>query len=412
MKLKAILIAPLLAGFFIAPAYAQKTKAQLSTEITTTYPDNTTGLITPLGVRTYESDVINSIMPTAPVVSGNLACFDGITGLLKDCGTAPTTNPLIVGTTPINGGATTNVLFDNSGVLGEYGISGSGNVCMTISCVMTTPALGTPASGVATNLTGTAAGLTAGNVTTNANLTGPVTSVGNATTIGANQVSRSNLSQGAGLSVIGVTGSSTANVADIAGSANQFLGVNNAGTAVAFNTMSQDCTLATGVITCTKTNNVPFTTNATAAVGQLPGTTTNDNAASGKVGEYVESIIVSGSAVSLTTATAKTVTSISLTAGDWDVDCIVYYSLGGTTNYTDYRASLSLSTNTLDATPGRLTDTSVPANAPGALGALSQAVPAYRFSLSGTTSIFLIAQSSFTVSTMSAYGIIRARRVR
>ncbi len=45
------------------------------------------------------------------------------------------------------------------------------------------PALGTPASGVATNLTGTAAGLTAGNVTTNANMTGDVTSVGNATTL-------------------------------------------------------------------------------------------------------------------------------------------------------------------------------------------------------------------------------------
>ncbi len=44
-------------------------------------------------------------------------------------------------------------------------------------------ALGTPSSGVATNLTGTASGLTAGTVTTNANLTGNVTSVGNATTI-------------------------------------------------------------------------------------------------------------------------------------------------------------------------------------------------------------------------------------
>lgn len=32
--------------------------------------------------------------------------------------------------------------------------SGTGNVCMTTSCVMITPALGTPASGVATNLTG------------------------------------------------------------------------------------------------------------------------------------------------------------------------------------------------------------------------------------------------------------------
>ena len=44
-------------------------------------------------------------------------------------------------------------------------------------------ALGTPASLVGTNITGTAPGLTAGSVTTNANLTGPITSVGNATAI-------------------------------------------------------------------------------------------------------------------------------------------------------------------------------------------------------------------------------------
>lgn len=50
---------------------------------------------------------------------------------------------------------------------------------------LVTPALGTPASGVLTNCTGTASGLTAGNVTTNANLTGVITSVGNATSIGA-----------------------------------------------------------------------------------------------------------------------------------------------------------------------------------------------------------------------------------
>lgn len=45
------------------------------------------------------------------------------------------------------------------------------------------PALGTPASGVATNLTGTASGLTAGNVTINANLTGVINSSGNTTSI-------------------------------------------------------------------------------------------------------------------------------------------------------------------------------------------------------------------------------------
>jgi hypothetical protein len=53
------------------------------------------------------------------------------------------------------------------------------------SAVMVTPALGTPASGVLTNCTGTAAGLTAGNVTTNANLTGHITSTGNAAVLGS-----------------------------------------------------------------------------------------------------------------------------------------------------------------------------------------------------------------------------------
>jgi hypothetical protein len=131
-------------------------------------------------------------------------------------------------------------------------------------------ALGTPSSGVATNLTGTAAGLTAGNatlaatVTTNANLTGPVTSVGNATTIGANQVSRANEAQGIARSIIGVTGNATANVADIQGTASQFLGVNSAGTALAFQTMTGDVTLSgpASTISATSVTNAKLVTMA------------------------------------------------------------------------------------------------------------------------------------------------------
>lgn len=61
------------------------------------------------------------------------------------------------------------------------------NVGAAGAIVVNGGALGTPASGVATNLTGTAAGLTAGTVLTNANLTGDVTSVGNATTLATAQ---------------------------------------------------------------------------------------------------------------------------------------------------------------------------------------------------------------------------------
>lgn len=149
-----VLAAAVVLGALMAPAQAQKTKAQLNTEITLDFPDQNVGAITPLLLRTVASDIVNAVMPTAPVVTGNLACFDGTTGLLKDCGTSPTTNPLIIGTTPITGGTTTRVLFDNAGVLGEYTISGTGNVCMSTSCVMTTPSLGTPSAATLTSATG------------------------------------------------------------------------------------------------------------------------------------------------------------------------------------------------------------------------------------------------------------------
>lgn len=63
--------------------------------------------------------------------------------------------------------------------------TGSGALVFGTSPTLVTPALGTPASGVLTNCTGTASGLTAGNVTTNANLTGHVTSIGNAAILGS-----------------------------------------------------------------------------------------------------------------------------------------------------------------------------------------------------------------------------------
>lgn len=73
--------------------------------------------------------------------------------------------------------------WTGSTVIQGLSTTGSGNVVLATSPTLVTPALGTPASGVATNLTGTASGLTTGNVTTNANLTGPITSSGNATSI-------------------------------------------------------------------------------------------------------------------------------------------------------------------------------------------------------------------------------------
>ena len=94
---------------------------------------------------------------------------------------------------PYTGNGGKLVAINAAGTAQEAIITGTGvqtaiavNVGSVGALVTNGGALGTPTSGVATNLTGTAAGLTAGNVTTNANLTGGVTSVGNAATVVTN----------------------------------------------------------------------------------------------------------------------------------------------------------------------------------------------------------------------------------
>jgi len=59
---------------------------------------------------------------------------------------------LTVGTTAIASGTTTKVLYDNAGTLGEYTVSGSGNVAMTTSPVFTTPSLGVATATTINNL--------------------------------------------------------------------------------------------------------------------------------------------------------------------------------------------------------------------------------------------------------------------
>ena len=73
------------------------------------------------------------------------------------------------------------------------------------------------------------------------------------------------------------------------------------------------------------------------------GVTTNSNATTGYVGEYISSQVAVASAVALTTATPANVTSISLTAGDWDVDGVIDLNLSGATT-TDWTSGISTTT--------------------------------------------------------------------
>lgn len=142
----------------------------------------------------------------------------------------------------------------------------------------------------------------------------------------------------------------------------------------------------------------------------IKGTVTNDNAAAGYIGEIISGTAAAGS-VSLTTATPANITSISLTAGDWDVTGGVTFTTPINTSVTQAIAGISTTAATFGA-DGTYARNTIAAYVPGAVEWLDQVAPTVRLSLAATTTVYLIGQSTFTVSTQTAGGFIRARRVR
>lgn len=138
------------------------------------------------------------------------------------------------------------------------------------------------------------------------------------------------------------------------------------------------------------------------------GTTTNDNAAAGFIGEYIVAQLASGAATALVTATSKTVTSIALTAGDWDVDGIVDFVMAAAT-VTNFKAGSNTVTNTLG---GQDTFASDASNFVTDTDTACVDFLTTRYSLAAPTTVYLIAQATFSVGGVTAYGTIRARRVR
>lgn len=135
------------------------------------------------------------------------------------------------------------------------------------------------------------------------------------------------------------------------------------------------------------------------------GVTNASEASSGTIGQYLS---VSAASQSLTTATAKTVASLTLPAGDWDVSGVVTYTKSATTVVTYTQQGLNTTANTIGDT-GTFTS-----QAAAITDAIPSAfpTPTVRFNHSGTAIVNLVAKAGFTTSTLTATGFIRARRVR
>lgn len=140
----------------------------------------------------------------------------------------------------------------------------------------------------------------------------------------------------------------------------------------------------------------------------IKGTTTNNDATAGNVGEYVSSVIAGGSAITFTTTVTSDVTSISLTAGDWDVEGNVNY--GETASTVTARAAGITSTDATIPVDGSQANCGVQSVVTSEKNTIT--LPRKRFSLSGTTTIYLVANATFSAGTCVGFGTLTARRVR
>ena len=145
------------------------------------------------------------------------------------------------------------------------------------------------------------------------------------------------------------------------------------------------------------------------STGGIIGTTAADNATAGKVGEMISSVVGSSPGVSLTSGNSADITSIALSAGDWDV----WGNIGFTPSGTAVVTGTFGWTNTTSATPPDLSLYSS-YNDASTNSQISYCVPQVRHNVSGSTTVYLSGLVTYTgaAATLTACGGIYARRVR
>lgn len=185
------------------------------------------------------------------------------------------------------------------------------------------------------------------------------------TVTGNNTIPYSILAQGAGLSVLGVTGSATANIAAITGAASQFFGVNSAGTALAFQTMGGDATLsgptltiAANAITYAKFQQVAASSlvgNATGSLANATGITLGSTLSFS--GSALQTGAISGDVTSSANSFATTLATVNSNVGSFGSStAIPIFTINGKGLIT------AASTAAVIAPAGTLTGTTLASN--------------------------------------------------
>lgn len=311
----------------------------------------------------------------------------------------------------------TNTTLDTAGTGNSFSINGlaatantgTGSVVRATSPTLVTPVLGTPASVTLTNGTGLPIATGVANLGTgiatflttpsSANLRSALTDetgTGSAVFATSPTLVTPALGTPASGTLTNCTGlPATTGIAGL-----------GAGVADWLSTPSS-ALLATAMTNETGSGSLVFGTSPTLTTPNIVGTATNDNAAAGSVGEVASN---SAGSVALTTNTAANVGQITLGAGDYDLFVSSLFSGAGGTVTSDVRTAINTTSATLPASAnfqfaqtrtGGITD-----------AIHTHSVGPFRVSIAGSTTYYGVSQATFTTSTYSVTGTIRARRIR